>query len=356
MKACILGMGQWLPEAVRTNDAWPPEFVEASARRAGERVLVDVPEGEVGDLCDRIVAQHLAAERGDPFMGTSRRRVADDEMTSRQAEALAAQAALDDAGISGKDVDMVVSWALVPDHITPPSATWVAHAIGATHAFALGMDGACASALTQMTYAAALIETGRIKYAVITQSHLATRAFAMQHPASPNIGDAATALVIGPGPGHALISSHAVSHGEYYDTVLWTRGAEQDHAWHRSGNPFYLGSCNPAGVRYLVQNGVRFGAQTIGELMNELDMPISAIDALISVQPRRWFPEAIAETLGLAADIAPQTFDELAHLGAVGTVTNLIAARERGLLQDGALVAFYAQGAGFTRAAALVRW
>jgi 3-oxoacyl-[acyl-carrier-protein] synthase-3 len=289
-------------------------------------------------------------------MGTTRRRQADVDMPSRQAEALAAQAALADAGIAGEDVDMVVSWSVIPDRITPPSAPWVAHTIGARRAFGVNLDGACTTTLCQMTYAAAMIETGRIKYAVLTQSHLITRAFGLMHPASPNIGDAATAIVMGPGSRHEFIDAHAVSEGEYHDAVVWTRGHEDDHPWHLSGKPFYLGSKNPAGARRLIQNGVRLGVETVGELMDKLELPTSMISALISVQPRRWFPGAIAETLGLSGDIAPQTFDELAHLGPSGTVTNLIAARERGLLHDGALVAFYAQGAGFTRAAALVRW
>jgi 3-oxoacyl-[acyl-carrier-protein] synthase III len=80
------------------------------------------------------------------------------------------------------------------------------------------------------------------------------------------------------------------------------------------------------------------------------------VDVLATVQPRRWVPAAIAEGLGLAAERAPQTFDEYAHLGGAGVVMNLIAARDAGLLQRGATVALYAQGAGFTRAAALLEW
>jgi 3-oxoacyl-[acyl-carrier-protein] synthase-3 len=355
MRACILGVGQWLPETVRTNEAWPPEFAEARSRRASERALVHIATGHAGDLCDRVVARHIATEADDPFLGSTRRRVADDHMSARQAEALAAEAALADAGIAGRDVDMLISWSLVPDHITPPSACWVAHAIGAKRAFAVGVDVACASALIQMEYAAAMIESGRIEYAVLTQSHLATRTFAMMHPASPGFGDAATAIVMGKGPGHELLGSHAVSQGEYYDAILWTRGADDDRPWFMTGNPLQCGTKDSDAARQLIQNGVRIGVQTVRELMDSHGLPVAELGALISVQPRRWFPGAIAEALELP-DIAPQTFDEFAHLGAAGTVTNLIAARERGLLQQGTLVAFYAQGAGFTRAAALVRW
>jgi 3-oxoacyl-[acyl-carrier-protein] synthase III len=77
---------------------------------------------------------------------------------------------------------------------------------------------------------------------------------------------------------------------------------------------------------------------------------------LLSVQPRRWVPLAIAEALGLDPSVAVQTFQRYAHLGGVGPIVNLIAARDLGKLQPGARIVMYAQGAGFTRAAASLTW
>ena len=77
---------------------------------------------------------------------------------------------------------------------------------------------------------------------------------------------------------------------------------------------------------------------------------------LLSVQPRRWVPLAIAEALGLKPTVAIETYRRYAHLGGVGPVVNLIAARDAGKLSDGARVVIYAQGAGFTRAAAALSW
>ena len=68
------------------------------------------------------------------------------------------------------------------------------------------------------------------------------------------------------------------------------------------------------------------------------------------------FANAGFQVTGIDVERAPQTYDRLAHVGGCGVVTNLIEARERGLLHDGATVALYAQGAGFTRSVALVRW
>lgn len=358
MNAAILGMGQWVPERVRTNDAWPPDFGERAAAAAG-REITEVVAGDRGDRYDAIVARCIAAEAGDPFLGTTRRRVADDSMTSAEAEALAARAALADAGVDARDVDHVLSWTFTPDKAKQVTAPRVASIVGAARACGFGADAACASALVQLHLAAALVEAGRARLVLLTQSHLGTRSFPFGHPASPNVGDAATALVVGPSDRAGLLSMYGVSHGEFHDAVVWRRAKDGDTPWYQAGGPIYLGSYDRAGARKLVQNTVRFGAETVTEAARRGGVAVSDIDVLASVQPRRWVPGAIAEALSLPAAAAPQTFDDLAHLGACGVVTNLIEARRRGMLAKAGgaapLVCLYAQGAGFTRAALLVR-
>jgi 3-oxoacyl-[acyl-carrier-protein] synthase-3 len=359
MRASILGLGEWRPSAVRDNAAWPAEFA-AQAAASGHRELADVPQDANGDEVDAIVARHLAKEEGDPFLGTTHRRVADEAMTACEAEAHAARAALADARVEAKDVDVVLSWAAVPDRPTPPSAPRVAHLIGAKKAFGIGMDAACASTIAQLLTAASLIEAGRAQVVLITGSHLMTRAFPSLHPASPSVGDAATAMVVGATERAGILAAFGVSHGEYYDAVAWRRSKENDTPWYQAGGPMYVGSYDRPAVAALVKDTVRFGADTIAEAARRSGVALAEIRAIASVQPRRWVPAAIAEALGHAPAIAPQTFDELAHLGGCGVVTNLLEARRQGLLQADAngrpaAACLYAQGAGFTRASIIVR-
>ena len=355
MNATVVGLGEWLPETVRKNDAWPLDFGQPKV--AGEdRVLADVRAAQSDDPCDRILARHLSAEAGDPFLGTKFRRVADERMPSWQAEAHAARAALADARIEAREVDVVMAYAAVPDHISPPSAARVAHAIGATRAYAPGVHTACASAIVQLELASALIESGRARTVLLTQSFMMTRAFPLSHPASPNIGDGATAMVLRASQHRGVLATHAVTHGEFYDAVLWRRREPDDSRWFEAGGPMFLSTNDSAAAQRLIQNTVRFGAQTIHELMDKARVSVQELRVLASVQPRRWVPSSLAEVLGLDPECAPDTFSERAHLGACGVVTNLLEARRRGLLTEGAMVALYGQGAGFTRAAGLLCW
>ncbi len=353
MKARIAGLGQWLPTEIRENSAWPAEF--ASRARASEsRELVDVDNAAFGPA-DRIALRHFASEAGDPFLGSRRRRIAPKDITAPEAEALAAQAALADAGLDAGELDAVFSWAAVPERIVPPSAPDVARRIGAERAYAVGMDAACATPLTQLETAAALIESGRARHILLTQSHLITRAFPLMHPASPNVGDAATAMVVSAAEQAGIQITHARTHGEYYSAVTWCRSKDADPPWWEAGPQYYLGSQNREQAQELMRGTIRIAAETITQLLERARVPLQEIDVLASVQPRRWVPEAIREALDARFE-APQTFDELCHLGGCGVVTNLISARQAGLIAPGVKIVLYAQGAGFTRAATLVCW
>lgn len=101
-----------------------------------------------------------------------------------------------------------------------------------------------------------------------------------------------------------------------------------------------------------MRDTVTFGSQTIRELCARLGVDLERISLLASVQPRGWIPGAIAGHLGLAPEVAVTTYEEYAHVGACGPILNWCRARER-RSADG-LLALYAQGAGFTRAAALI--
>src|SRR5580658_1345626 len=350
MRAAILGMGEWWPDTIRTNDAWPKDF-GAQAAASAHRELADVRVATRGDPCEAIIARHLAAEANDPFLGTKRRRLADDSITAVEAERLASIAALSDAKVDPADIDVILSYSAVPDRPIPASGCKVGQLLGANKAVAIGMEVACATIVAQLLVAASLIESGRARTVLLTGSHLITRAFRLLHPASPSVGDAATAVVVGASERPGILSSFAVSHGEYCDAVVWRR-ANEESRWHQAGGAMFLGSCDSEGAHKLVQDTVRIGAETVTEAARRSEVPLSSMKAFVCVQPRNWIPGAIAETLGISPSIAPTTFHKLAHLGPRGAVANLIEARRLGLLAprggEPALVAMYAQGAGFT--------
>ena len=353
MKASILGLGTWLPAQVRRNEDWPAGFA-AQAQASGDRTFNDIPPA-VDELAVAILARDLALEQADPFLGARLRHVADPAQTAEEAEAEAARNALAQAQVDPRDIDLVLSYSVVPERVGLPTAGSVAHLIGAERALGLGIESACASALTQLQIACAHVEAGLARYVLLTQSHLLLRAFPMMHPAAPGLGDAASAMVVGTGPGLRVRSVCGATHGEFAYAVTWVRSqAERDAPWWCEGSDFRLSSKVPWQAKQLMRDTVTFGAETLGQAARMAGIAVGDLSVLATVQPRGFIPGAVAERLGLSRDCAVTTYEHIAHVGACGPVFNLGHASKSGRLTRGSKVGLYAQGASFTRAGAIL--
>lgn len=350
MKACVSGLGTWHPATVRHNDAWPADF---GAARVGDRTFNDIPLplGDAAALAER----YLELEAADPFLGARERRVADG-VTAGDAECEAARAALADAGVTPDQVDAVISYTTVPDRIVPATAALVAHRLGITQAATWGMDAACATLITQLMTAAGLIEAGLARNVLLTQSHLLLRAVPLLHPATPGLGDAATACVVSARGRWRIVSLHARTHGEFFDAVTWVRDdvADDEAPWWKQGGDYRLGSKNRPQAKQLMRDTVHFGAQTVREAADKAKLRVDQLTHLFSVQPRGWIPGAIAQHLGLPVETALSTYETYAHLGACGPIVNWQTAQRAEKLTPASRLALYAQGAGFVRGAAIL--
>jgi 3-oxoacyl-[acyl-carrier-protein] synthase-3 len=351
MTAYVAGIGAWYPEDVRRNSDWPKEFGESTV--GGDRLFNDIPQASEQNA--RITDEYLLREASDPFLGVKERRVTPPSVSAVDAEVWAAQRALSDAGVRAADVDLVISYSVVPERLTPATACAVAHRLGATRALAFGIDAACATALIQLDIAAQWVESGRADTVLLTQSHLLLRAFPMLHPAAPGLGDAATAIVVRRSGRYRILATHAVTSGEFHDAVTWVRAAAEDTPWWLAGSEFRVGTRNREQAKALQRDTVSFAVRTLREVCERAGVSPERLRLLASVEPRGWVPEATARVLGVPLDAVLSVYETRGHLGACGPIANLALGQESGRTQAPGIFGLYGQGAGFTRAAALLQ-
>ena len=231
-------------------------------------------------------------------------------------------------------------------------------AVCASKLFGIGVESYCSAAVAQLDLAAPLVETGRARFVLCVQSHLLNRINAMDQAVSPIFGDAVAAFVVGEVPqGRGLVRTirggdgalrGAVTHA-YRDTpgATW---------WKDASGPVQPGILDPAAARRLARNALKYPIETIRELCSVTGVPLDAVAAIAMIQPLAWYQAAVADGLGISPDRIPSTYDRYAHLGGAGVIANLIEAKSRGMLRDGAPVVLYAHGAGIARYGALLRW
>jgi 3-oxoacyl-[acyl-carrier-protein] synthase-3 len=358
-RAGIVGLGLWVPDTVRGNDAWPPSFSEAflehqKSRRARDFTVLDGKERPYEELYQR----HATAHEADPFKGAKERRVADPNVSVVEGDAEAARRALKDARVEATQVDLVLSSALVQDRIVPNNGPAIQHLTGCVNAPGIGVESYCSAALAQLDVATALVEAGRAKYVLCVQSHQIARVNDLTVPFSPMFGDASAAFVVGEVPAErGVVHTVRGGDGSLAGAVTFEYRERPGAVWWRDA----IGSIRPGtedleGARRIGQNMLAFAIDTITQLCDEARVPVDAVSALCMMQPLAWFQRGVADGLQIPAERVPSTYATYAHIGGAGVVANLLEARRRGLLTDGARVVLFAHGAGLTRYASLLRW
>lgn len=357
-KAGIIEFSSWFPEKVKMNNEWQQTFVDnfrTKNIKEEHKTLVDL---KTESTDDRMIIDYLQAERDDAFFGTVERRIATDPVDAVFAETQAALAVLQKSGIKSSDIDFVLSYSTLPDRVMPNSGNAVAYNIKATKAHCMAVDTGCASTLSQMIIAQSLLESKQANYILLVQSHIVTRGWPDMHPASPNVGDGATAILMGMTDNHRMLGSYALSDGSHYTSVTYTRGKKEDDVpwWQSSDKAFYMGSHDSDKAKKLIMNTINSGRDTIQKAISKTNYTTNDINVIVSVQPRKWIPEGIARSLGLPVGAAVNTFERYAHLGPCGVIANLEEAARNSKLTPGSIVAMYAQGAGFSTASVILEW
>jgi 3-oxoacyl-[acyl-carrier-protein] synthase III len=309
--AAIHGIGAALPERVVAN--------AEVAQRAG------VSE-------DWIVARTGVRER---------RHVAAGE----RLDALATEAghrALDDAGLGPEELDLVFVATMSPDELSPNAAPLVAHELGAARAGALDVGAACTGFLGALGLAAAQIESGRAERALVIGADVLSR---LIDPA-----DRGTAALFADGAGAAVVASS--SNGAGVGPVLLRAdgsGAGAIRATHEERLIRMQGHDT-------FREAVRRLSESTLQAVEEAGVALEEIDLFVYHQANARILAAVAEKLGLDRGRVIDCIDRYGNTSSATIPLALAEARERGLLEPGAMVLLAAFGAGFTWGAGVIRW
>jgi len=168
LRSLILGSGHYLSPVVRTN--------------ADLEKMVDTSDGWIRERTG-IGARHIAPEG---------------VFTSDMAAA-AARAALEQAGLEARQLDMIIVATVTPDMPMPATAVFVQQKIGAGHCPAFDLSAACAGFLFGLSIADQFIKTRQVKHVLVIGVELLSRVLDWTDRTTCVLfGDGAGAVVLGP--------------------------------------------------------------------------------------------------------------------------------------------------------------
>jgi 3-oxoacyl-[acyl-carrier-protein] synthase-3 len=284
-----------------------------------------------------------------------RRIAAKDEHTSDMATK-AALAAMEQAGVSAKEIDLILLATATPDMMFPSTACLVQTKLGATKAACLDISAACAGFLFAIEIAQQFITSHTYETVLVIG---AEKLSSITNWADRNtcvlFGDGAGAAVLRHrGSAHGVIATHVGSDGTYADilfmpgggcrTPITSENADKNlQTIHMSGKDVY----KQAVIAMLA------ASKTV---LDQAGLTIDDIACVIPHQANLRIIEAIADRLKIPLDRFYVNLDRYGNTSAAAVAIALDEANRTGRIKSGDYILMVVFGGGLTWASTVIEW
>jgi 3-oxoacyl-[acyl-carrier-protein] synthase-3 len=270
----------------------------------------------------------------------------------------AAREALEDAGVPGADVDMILVATVTQDFVGFPSVSCILQErLDAKNAAVMDIAAACSGFVYGLETARVFIENGVYKNILVIGAETLSKII--------NWKDRNTCILFGDGAGAALVSAaEDASPSRIVASHLAADGWGADALTRPAG-----GSRSPFGPEtrideiYIHMDGRKvyyFAVEALGSvaeiLLKKTALSISDIDFIVPHQANIRIIEACAKRLSLPLDKFYINIDEFANTSSASIPIALAGMKRKGLLKPGSLVLTVAFGAGLTCGGNIIRW
>lgn len=288
--------------------------------------------------------------------GIRERRIAAEGECTSDMGAEAARRALANAGRTAEDVEAIYVATCTPDMVFPSTACLIQAAIGAGRAYGFDLSAACSGFLMGLDTAAAAIESGRIRTAlVIGAEKLSSVTDWTSRDTCVLFGDGAGAVVLTASDRPGIRSGYLGVDGHQSDILYIPAGGcrqppseetirQHQHFIHMAGRETFK-----------IAVTTMLGAAQ--EAIRRAGLQESDIDWMIFHQANWRIIDAVAKRLGDgSADRAIMNLDRYGNTSAASIPLALSEAVADGRIQSGHKVLMVAFGGGLTWGGTVVEW
>ncbi|HEX3946069.1 MAG TPA: beta-ketoacyl-ACP synthase III [Acidimicrobiales bacterium] len=251
----------------------------------------------------------------------------------------AGQQALERAGLTGSDIDVVVLATTTPDALVPGTATTVQTGLGIPGG-AFDINAACSGFVYGLVTAAGLIATGAGRVLLIGSDTLSRITDWDDRTMAVLVGDGAGAVVLEPvdGPG---------------DLLSWNLGAD--------GSLRHLLKCDHGGYLYMdgkevFRKAVRVVVESAERALADAGLTADQVDLLVPHQANLRIIQAACQRLGLPEERTAVVIDRYGNTSSASIPLALDDAIANGRVNQGDHLLLTGFGGGMTWASAVLRW
>ncbi|NOJ70839.1 beta-ketoacyl-ACP synthase III [Paenibacillus alvei] len=312
-----------------------------------ERVLTNADLEKMVDTSDEWIVTRT---------GIKERRIAAEHEATSDLAFHAAEKALQAAGITAEELDLIVVTTVTPDMAFPSTACLVQKRLGATKAAAFDLSAACSGFIYGLANASNFIAMGTYKYALVIGAECLSRI--------TDYTDRNTCILFGDGAGAAVLGPVPEGRG-FQSFVLGADGNGGELLKIEAG-----GSRMPASIEtvegkrhFLYMNGrevFKFAVRIMGnaaeEALEKAGKKKEDISLMIPHQANTRIIHAALERLNLSEDKCIINLPYYANTSAASIPLALAEAAEQGRIQEGDTILLVGFGGGLTWGASVIVW
>jgi 3-oxoacyl-[acyl-carrier-protein] synthase-3 len=289
--------------------------------------------------------------------GIKQRHIAEDGETTSSLATVASLRALEMAGVSPEEVDMIVVGTTSPDMIMPNTGALIQKHLGATKAFGFDVYAACSGFVYALAVADKFVKEKPDSKALAIGAEILSSITDWQ--------DRNTCVLFGDAAGVVLLSGAQESDRGILSTHLRSDGRLWELLHIPGGGCVYPPSAEMAEKRdYCIRmqgnevfkHAVRSLAGVAREAMEENQLKPNDIDLFIPHQANMRIMKKVAESLEIPIDRVYVNIDRYGNTSSASIPVALDEANRSGRLKRGDLVLLDAFGGGFTWGAVMIRW
>lgn len=308
MNAGIIGVGKYVPEKILTN-----KDLEKMMETSDEWIRTRT--------------------------GIEERRIAADDVDTSDMAYEAAKKAINNAGISPEEVDLILVATVTPDRSFPTVSCMLQAKLGCTNAAAMDLSAACAGFMYGVITAKQFIDNGAYKHVLIVGAEKLSKI--------TDWNDRNTAVLFGDGAGAVVMGPVSEGRG----ILSFELGADGT-----GGKHLYQDE-------YIVMNGrevFKFAVRQMGEssvnVLEKAGLTKNDVDFLIPHQANIRIMEASRQRLELPEEKMSKTVQKYGNTSSASIPLSLVHDIEAGKINDDDIVVMVGFGGGLTWGAIAMKW
>tara|TARA_R110000824_G_scaffold338547_1_gene525074 strand:+ start:924 stop:1895 length:972 start_codon:yes stop_codon:yes gene_type:complete len=276
------------------------------------------------------------------------RHIAEDDETTSSLAIEAAQKAMQAAGFSSADIDLIIVATATPDQTFPATATIVQDALGCNGCVAFDVAAVCSGFLYALSVADSMIRVGSAQNALVIGAETFSRILDWEDRGTCVLfGDGAGAIVLAGEEGERGILATRLHADGAHNQLLYVDGG--------AGTTGTVGKLRMKG-REVFRHAVVNLASVLKEVLEEAGESIDHVDWVVPHQANARILDATAKKLNLAPEKVIKTVDMHANTSAASVPLALDTAVRDGRIKAGDLLVLEAMGGGFTWGASVIRY